>query len=114
MNPADHATLPKEFFMKKVLFFVVSSLLTITAVAKEDCAKAAFDIAKLNLDSKARAYRFENSDFQETAPKYIDYNAKKDTETFAFDGYIYKASYALLVEVDSSCSVESVKIEEVK
>ena len=94
--------------MNKILSMILASL-SCMAFAKDDCASAAKEVAKLNLDSKARAYSFEYSDIPEAASKVVR-DEKRDSQTYFYDGYIYKAYYEVAVEVDSSCGVKTVKI----
>ena len=97
--------------MKKIL--VLLSFISLNALAGTDCIGEASNIAKMNLDQKAKAYGFESSDL-ETMPSDVSVAKKTDESSlFKFVGYIYKATYEVSVSVDSSCGVEAVLIKEV-
>lgn len=97
--------------MKTLL--VLLSFISLNALAGTDCIGEASNIAKMNLDQKAKAYGFESSDL-EAIPSDISTAKKADESSlFKFVGYIYKASYEVSVSIDSSCGVEAVVIKEV-
>ncbi|MEQ1721750.1 MAG: hypothetical protein ABL930_01150 [Pseudobdellovibrio sp.] len=83
-----------------------------TAKAGE-CRAAATEIAKMNMDQKAKAYLFDSSDVGETV---FDKSITNDTEklyVYNVDAFIYRGNYNVEVTVDSSCAVDSVKITEI-
>lgn len=91
------------------IFGLVSMSMTVFAA---DCNKAVLEIAKLNLDSKAKAYGFEQSYISEGTLKKISQNEKSGAAMYSVVGSIYRADYSVLVGVDSSCSIETLKIQE--
>jgi hypothetical protein len=83
-----------------------------TAQAAE-CKSAATDIAKMNMDQKAKKYLFDSSGVDEAVfNKSIDKYRDK-LYIYNVDASIYKARYNVEVTVDSSCAVDSVKITEI-
>lgn len=101
--------------MKMLLFSLVISA-SFSAFAsvpsKLDCKSAAQDIAKMNLDQRARAYQFSESDIPTNQNVEVSENKKAHTTSYIFEGYIYKGTYSVSVEVDSLCGVEFVSIKE--
>lgn len=99
--------------MRVSLAVLGAMLLSTTAFAGADCSKAALAIAKLNLDSKARAFGTSESDIIDETIKQI-HPKKKGSLAYSLEGDIYKAQYDITVQVESDdCSVESVRIVEV-
>ncbi|MBK9321616.1 MAG: hypothetical protein IPM97_01430 [Bdellovibrionaceae bacterium] len=79
-----------------------------------ECREAASGIAKLNIDQKARAYTFQEGQILEKA-KFKESEQVGDEKLYIYnvEAFISKATYNVEVKVDSSCSVNSVKITEI-
>lgn len=78
------------------------------------CRAAVTEIAKMNMNQKAKAAGFEQSDLGETI---FDKSTQEDGEKlyiYNTDTYIYKGNYNVEVKVDSMCAVNSVKITEIR
>ncbi len=96
----------------KALIAILSLVSISSTVFAANCEKAALEIAKLNLDSKAKAYSFDSSDIAANTLKKVSENAETGATLYTVVGFIYKAGYQIQVGLDSSCSVESLQIKE--
>lgn len=97
--------------MKKMTTIIGLMIISSTVFAA-NCDKEALDIAKMNLDSKARSYQFPEGDIMTQSLKKIS-SKKNGSLIYSVGSYIYKSEYNIRVQLDSSCSVESVRITEV-
>lgn len=98
--------------MKKLLFVMVTVLLSTQSFASTSCDESALELAKNGLDQKAKAYGHGSSDIERESLKLIKENVKTGNLTYKVDGHIYKGSYTVTVTVDSLCGLESLKIKE--
>jgi hypothetical protein len=96
------------------VFLAILSLVSFstTVFAADSCANTVKEIAKMNLDSKAKAYGFAESSLIESSLKQMSTN-KEGSMVYSIGGDIYKAEYSVEVKMDSSCGVESIVITEV-
>ncbi len=95
--------------MKKV--FTILSLLAIssTGLAANTCVKETLAVAKMNLDSKAKAYGFPESFIIESSLRMIS-QSNDGSIIYSVGGDIYKGEYDIQIGMDSSCSIESLRI----
>ena len=97
----------------KVLLAILSLVsFSTTVLAADSCGNTVTEIAKMNLDSKAKAYGFAESSLIESSLKKLS-STKDGSMVYSVGGDIYKAEYSVEVKLDSSCGVESVVITEV-
>lgn len=96
--------------MKNIISVLSLILISSPALAK-NCDKEAVAIAKLNLDSKAKAYGFNSSDIMESSLKKLSEGA--DTISYSISGEIYKGEYEITLSLDNSCSIKSLNIKDV-
>ena len=73
-----------------------------------ECKSEAEAIAKMNLDQKARAYQDEQADMTPSLTKLKKGSVSR--ATYEVIGAIYRTDYRVQVTVDSSCSVEAVRL----
>lgn len=78
------------------------------------CKAAVTEIAKMNMDQKAKAYNFDESAISVAVFEKSVQGENEKNYIYNVDAYIYKGNYNVEVTVDSSCSVNSVKITEVR
>lgn len=100
--------------MTKILVPLLSLMIlssTAFATGSDNCKQAAIDIARMNLDSKAQAYGFTGGDIESSSAKLV-HQDNEGALIYDMTGDIYKAVYDVQVGLDSSCSVESVKIHD--
>jgi hypothetical protein len=95
--------------MKAFAALFVTLAISSTGWSASECTGTLRDLAKLNLDQKAKAYGFSSSDI---TSEPLQVTALKDSVVIDFTGFIYKAEYSVSVKADSSCGVESVGITE--
>jgi hypothetical protein len=95
----------------KVIFAILSLVSISSTVLAADCEKAVLELAKANLDSKAKAYSFESSDINESTLKKVRKDSKTGSALYIVAGSIYRANYIIHVGVDSSCGIETLKIQ---
>lgn len=77
------------------------------------CRAAVSEIAKMNMNQKAKAGGFEQSDLGETIFEKSVNESDEKLYIYNTDAYIYKGNYNVEVKVDSMCAVNSVKITEI-
>ncbi len=79
-----------------------------------DCRETVLEIAQLNLDQQAYAYGFEEGSAIDSESILVTEEPSEDgSNMYMVNGYIYKASYSVFVDLDSSCRLQSVSIQEV-
>lgn len=106
--------------MKKLLLIsalLLSSLANATSMHPDtmkaiQCKKAAGEVAKLNMDQKARAYTLDESAVDEAVFEQSIQGQDEKLYKFNVAAFIYRANYNVEVVLDSSCGVDSVKIKE--
>jgi hypothetical protein len=97
--------------MKKTIFALVFTALTLPAFAALECHNEALEIAKINLDAKAKAYGFSESYINEDSLTRV---AKtRETQTLSVGGAIYKGEYEVIMSLDGLCSLEILTINEI-
>jgi hypothetical protein len=94
-----------------LLSLIVLSSSAFAANTDDNCKQAAINIAKMNLDSKAQAYGFTASDIEASSVQLV-HQDNEGALLYDMNGSIYKGSYDVQVGLDSSCGVESVKIQD--
>ena len=95
--------------MKLQAIFTVLAISS-TVFAADKCDKAAIDLAKMNLDSKAKAYAFPESYVNAKSLKLL--SQSKDVVSYSMIGNINKAGYTIQIDLDSTCSIMALKIQE--
>ena len=96
----------------KIFASILTATFFSTAVfAANACDQTALDIAKMNMDSKAKAYSFESSDIMASSLRKIS-SANSGEIKYSVTGFIYKAQYSIELKLDSSCGIQSVSINE--
>lgn len=99
--------------MKRIIIAMALTLVSFQSFATSECGVSALEVARVNLDQKARAYGFEDgSAIEEETLVLTEEGSDVGSSTYKVDGYIYKAGYTVTVRLDSSCGLESLKIEE--
>ena len=96
----------------KTIIAILSLVSISSTVFASNCEKAVLEIAKANLDSKAKAYGFKSSDIAANTLKKVSENSNTGASSYSLLGSIYKADYNIQVGVDSSCSIKTLKIQE--
>ena len=97
----------------KVLVAILSLVsLSTTVFAATKCDSAVIEIAQANLDLKAKASQFSGSTIIEDSLKQLS-STKDGSLVYSVGGDIYKGEYSIEVQMDSFCSVETVRITEV-
>lgn len=96
----------------KVIIAILGLVSLSSTVFAANCEKAVLELAQVNLDSKAKAYNFESSYITAATLKKISENSKSGASLYTVVGSIYKADYKIQVGVDSSCSIETLTIQE--
>jgi len=76
------------------------------------CAKEAVAIAKMALDSKAKAYGFSESTLIKGS-LMLESMSSSGERIFSIGGDIYKGEYNIVISLDELCSIESVTIMDV-
>lgn len=102
----------KMIIINSIIGLLASSVVFATTSTTANCQIAALEIAKLNLNQKAKSYGFSYSDISDTTITPIS-GKNTDALSYSVIGYIYKATYNITVSVDTSCGVEQVRIKEV-
>jgi hypothetical protein len=102
--------------MKKIAIMAVAMMGISSAVfagTAPECSKQALDLAKMNLDAKAKAYGFSESHIVASSLK-SEKPAANGLLAFSVGGEIYKGKYAIKVVLeDSNCGIVSLKIVDV-
>lgn len=99
--------------MKKIILSVLISFVSLQAFAEHDCKSAALEVAKANMDLKAKAYGFSSSDVANDTISIEPSTSKDKSITYSVEAHIYKGTYIVNVVMDSICGVQGVLIEEV-
>ena len=77
-----------------------------------ECRSAATEIAKMNMDQKAKSYGFDSASVSEAVYKKSIQKKYEKNYVYSVESNIYKASYTATVVVDSSCGAISISIQE--
>jgi hypothetical protein len=102
----------KELVMKTIVAILSLMSISSTVFAVENCGKEALEIIKMNLDSKAKVYGFAGSSINESLLKVVGQSSDGSIE-YSVSGDIYKSQYSIRVGLDSSCSLEALKIKDI-
>ncbi len=88
--------------------------LSTQGLAAASCDKTALEVAKLNLDAKAKAYGFSSQFSSLVEPSLtLRRTTPSGSSVYTVGGKIYKGLYSIRMRLDSSCGVEAVLIAEI-
>jgi hypothetical protein len=91
---------------------ILSLVLMSSTVFAANCDKAALELAKVNLDSKAKTYSFDSSFILDSSLKKTAEDSKNDSISYNVVGSIYRTDYKINIVLDNSCSIKSITIQE--
>lgn len=100
--------------MKKIILAL--SLVISSVSFANDCSQEAMNVAKVNLDQRARSYGFEYSSISpDSADLPVEIITAQNGEVLSVHtvyGSIYKAEYTVKVTLDSLCAIHNVSIQD--